>query len=332
MNPAFVDLGIVAIRWYSVFIFIALLLGGMYALNEGKKYGISEDEIINLVFWLIPFALIGARLYYVAFNWDYYSVNKLEILQVWNGGLAIHGALIAGLIYILIYTKRKKINTFRLLDIAVVALLLGQAIGRWGNFFNSEAYGPETTLAFLQSLHLPQFIIDGMFINGTYYQPTFLYESIWCLIGFALILIIKKRKYLKIGQMTGFYLVWYGIGRFFVESLRTDSLMLGNFKMAQIVSILMIISGIFLYIWAGRGSKFERLYNERKKVSFADLPQNIQQLQMKNLNQIINSSKAPATNSAPNSNNTITQSSNIPDSQQKVVEKENIDDGDAFKW
>ena len=152
MNPVLIDLGIITIKWYSVFIFFALIIGGGYVIHESKKFKISEDDVINLAFWLIPFALIGARLYYVLFNWDYYSINKMEIIEVWNGGLAIHGALIVGLLYILIYTKKKKINTLRFLDIIVVGLLIGQAIGRWGNFFNSEAYGPATTLEFYHNL------------------------------------------------------------------------------------------------------------------------------------------------------------------------------------
>ena len=329
MNPVLIDLGIITIKWYSVFIFFALIIGGGYVIHESKRFKISEDDIINLAFWLIPFALIGARLYYVFFNWEYYSINKMEIIQVWNGGLAIHGALLVGLIYILVYTKRKKINTLRLLDIIVVGLLIGQAIGRWGNFFNSEAYGPATTLEFLQNLHLPQFIIDGMYINGSYYQPTFLYESIWCIIGFILILIYRKYKYLKLGQLTSFYLVWYGIGRFLIESLRTDSLMLGNFKMAQIVSLLMIVIGILMHIWAGRGSKFANLYNEKRKVEFTDLPQNIQQLQINNLNKIINETHQNNNGQTPNIQNTPI---NTIVNNNNNKQEQPVDTGDEFKW
>ncbi len=319
MNPIFLDLGIVSIKWYAVFIFIALIVGGAYVIKESKRFGISEDDIINLAFWLIPFALVGARLYYVFFNWEYYSINKIEILEVWNGGLAIHGALLVGLLYIILYTKKKKIKTLRFLDIMVVALLIGQAIGRWGNFFNSEAYGTETTLEFLQNLHLPQFIIDGMYINGAYHQPTFLYESIWCIIGFILILIYRKYKYLKIGQLTSFYLVWYGLGRLLIEGLRTDSLMLGDFKMAQIVSILMIIIGVIMHIWAGRDSKFVNLYNEKKKVEFTDLPENIQQLQINNLNKIINETKTQ-------------QQPTTPQQPVNNQQPKPVDTGDEFKW
>ena len=130
----------------------------------------------------------------------------------------------------------------------VISLIFGQTIGRWGNFMNSEAYGPVTTLSFLESLHLPQFIIDGMYINGAYHQPTFLYESIWCFLGFMILMLLHKNKKLKLGTLTSFYLVWYGIERFFVESLRTDSLMLGSFKIAQIVSLVFVIAGIILCV------------------------------------------------------------------------------------
>lgn len=263
MNPIMLDLGFLTIRWYSFFIFLALIIGGVLAIHEAKKWNISEDFMINLAFYMIPFSIIGARLYYVAFNWEYYSQNTAEILQIWNGGLAIHGALIVGFLFLLFYSKKHKIKTTRLTDILAVSLLIGQAIGRWGNFMNGEAHGPATTLAFLKGLHLPQFIIDGMNIGGTYFQPTFLYESLWCVLGFVIILILRNRKYTKIGQPTSFYLIWYGIGRFFIETLRTDSLMFQNFKIAQIVSLGMIILGVLLFIYFGRGSKFENQYNDK---------------------------------------------------------------------
>lgn len=264
MNPIFLDLGIVQIYWYSILIFIALLVGGALALREAKKFDLSEDFMINMFFYLIPIALIGARLYFVLFHFDYYKANPMDIFKVWEGGLAIHGALIAGLLWIIFYTHKHHIPTVRVLDILVVSLLLGQAIGRWGNFLNGEAYGPETTLSFLESLHLPQFIIDGMHIGGIYYQPTFLYESLWCLIGFIIILLFRKRKYCKNGDMVAFYLVWYGIGRFVIEGLRTDSLMLGSFKVAQIVSIIMVIIGGYIFFRHFKQSKLENLYREEE--------------------------------------------------------------------
>src|SRR5574344_292673 len=261
MNSILFELGFIKIYWYSFLIFIALLIGGSMALKEGKKWGISEDFMINMFFFLIPVAILGARLYYVAFNWSYYSQNIVEIFEVWEGGLAIHGAIIAGLLFVAVYTSMNHVSFARMTDILVVSLILGQAIGRWGNFFNQEAHGPATTLEFLQKIIPFKFIIEGMNIGGTYYQPTFLYESIWCLIGFIVLLIIRRLKYIKIGQITGVYFIWYGVGRFFIESLRTDSLMFNNFKMAQIISIIMVILGIIIVVVKNRGFKLEGQYN-----------------------------------------------------------------------
>ncbi len=266
MSAIFLDLGIIKIYWYSVMILLGLLIGGTIAIREGIKWGISEDFMLNLFFYLIPFSIIGARLYYVAFNFSYYKNNIMDIFKIWEGGLAIHGSIITGLLFIFFYSKKYKANIYRLLDILVVGLLIGQALGRWGNFFNQEAYGTPTNLEFLRSLYLPSFIIKGMHINGLYYHPTFLYESLWCLLGFVLILFLRRYKYIKIGQITAFYLVWYGTGRFFIEKLRTDSLMYGDFKVAQIISLVMILSGFLLYILKWRDSKLSNLYNDMENI------------------------------------------------------------------
>ena len=267
MNSTFLDLGIVTIQWYSICILIGVLLAGWYAIYEGKKWKIPEDFTVNMIFYLVPISLIGARLYFVAFNWSDYSSNIIDIFKVWEGGLAIHGGIIAGLIFLIIYTKKYKINTFRMLDITTIGLIIGQAIGRWGNFFNQEAHGPMVSLETLSSLPIPKFIIDGMNINGVYYHPTFFYESIWCIVGFIILLIFKHRKYTKIGQTTSLYLIWYGIGRFLIESLRTDSLMLGNLKVAQLVSILMITAGIIIFIIKSKGSRFDNQYNDERNTN-----------------------------------------------------------------
>lgn len=262
MNPILLDLGVIKIYWYSAMIFLGLLIGGWLILKEAERFNISEDFIVNLFFFTIPIAVIGARLYYVLFNWDYYSVNMSEIFMIWEGGLAIHGGMLFGLLWIIFYTKKYKVNTFRILDMIVIGLIIGQAIGRWGNFFNGEAHGTVTTLEHLQSLHIPEFIINGMNIDGTYYLPTFLYESIWCLLGFIILLVIRRLKYIKIGQTTAVYLIWYGIGRFIIEGMRTDSLMIGNFRQAQIISIIMVILGIVIFILKGKGSKLDNQYNK----------------------------------------------------------------------
>lgn len=261
MNPILVDFGIFKIHWYSVMILLGAILGYIVITREALKYKISKNYIINYLFYLIIFCIIGARLYYCLFNLDFYSKNPSEIYKIWNGGLAIHGGLFFGLIWTIFYTKKYKINTLRFLDIMAPGILLAQSIGRWGNFFNGEAHGGEVTLEFLNKLHLPQFIINGMNIDGVYYHPTFLYESILCLIGFILVLLIRRKRYLKIGRLTAFYLIWYGISRFFIESLRTDSLMFNNLKVAQVVSICMIIAGVILFI-VSRAERFENNYND----------------------------------------------------------------------
>ena len=237
-------------------------IGGVIALKEAKNKNIDEEFMINLFFYIVVFGLIGARLYYCVFNLDYYMLNPIDILKIWEGGLAIHGGLIFALIVVIIYSKKYNIKTLRVLDILSVSLILGQAIGRWGNFMNGEAHGPITTLKHLQDLHIPQFIIDGMNIGGNYYMPTFLYESLLCLIGFIILYIYRKLKYTKVGGTTSLYLIIYGVIRIIIESFRTDSLMLGNIKMAQVVSIIMIISGIVLFIKTKKGSIFDNRYAE----------------------------------------------------------------------
>jgi phosphatidylglycerol:prolipoprotein diacylglycerol transferase len=263
MNAIALDLGFIQIYWYSIIIFIALFIGGSFAIYEGKKFNIVEDFMINLLFWGVPIATIGSRLYYVLFNFTYYKNNPIEIMKVWEGGLAIHGAMIAGFIWLVMYTRRYKVNTLRMLDITTVSLLLGQAIGRWGNFFNQEAHGYEVSKAFLERLYIPNFIIEGMNIYGRYYHPTFLYESLWSFLGFLILIIYKRYRYLKIGELTGIYLMWYSLGRFFIETLRTDSLMFYNFRVAQLVSVALFIIGAILFISRRRQSRFANLYNER---------------------------------------------------------------------
>lgn len=263
MNPEIFSIGNFSIRWYSVLILVGIVIGFILALREGKKFNLPEDFIFNLGFWVVVFGIIGARLYYVFFNFNLYRNNLIDIIKVWNGGLAIHGGIIAGLITLIIYSKIKKVNFLRVADIVVPSLILAQAIGRWGNFFNGEAHGPVTTLANLENLHIPSFIIDGMNIDGIYYHPTFLYESLWCILGFILIIIIRKYyKYLKSGQLTCFYMMWYSIGRFLIESLRTDSLMLGDFKVAQLVSLLMFILGFIFFVYL--------CFNKLKKDQYYD--------------------------------------------------------------
>lgn len=267
MDRVALDLGIIQIYWYSIFIFLGILIACLIIYKEAKKRNIDEDFLTNIIFYSLILGIIGARAYYVLFNLDYYLTYPVEIIQIWNGGLAIHGGILTALIFILFYCKKHKVHPLKMLDIIVVGLIIGQSIGRWGNFFNSEAYGKITTLESLQNIGLPTFIIDGMYIMGEYRQPTFLYESTLCLIGFILLLLIRKNKNLRNGQLTGFYLMWYGTIRLIIETFRTDSLMLGPLKIAQLVSLIFMIVGtcLFLYHIIKSTPKEECLYHDKVK-------------------------------------------------------------------
>jgi phosphatidylglycerol:prolipoprotein diacylglycerol transferase len=262
MNPIMFSIFGIDIRWYSVILLIAVIVGISLLIKEGKKYDYSKDFLFNLAFWVVIFGFIGARIYYVLFNYKIYINDPISILKIWEGGLAIHGGIIGGFLTLILYCHKYNASILKVTDMASISLLLGQAIGRWGNFFNSEAHGGATTLFALQNKHIPAFIIDGMYINGVYYEPTFLYESLWCLLGVIILLIIRHYKYLKLGHLTGFYLMWYSIGRFFIEYMRTDSLMFAGFKAAQLVSIALFIIGLIMVMVIGRKSHFEGLYSD----------------------------------------------------------------------
>ncbi len=249
MNRVALNFGFIKIYWYSIFILLGMITAFLIVHKEVKRQNIDEEKFLNLVFYLIVFGIIGARLYYVIFNIPYYIKNPQEIIALWNGGLAIHGGILSGLAVLIYFCKKYKFNFMKILDILVVGLIIAQAIGRWGNFFNQEAYGAATTLMTLKKLHIPEFIIKGMYINGVYYHPTFFYESIWCFLGFLIMLVIRHFNLKKEGLLTSFYLIWYGIERFFIESLRTDSLMLGSLKVAQLVSIIFIILGLVIIFY-----------------------------------------------------------------------------------
>lgn len=261
MDRYIFSIGDVNIEWYSVLIVIGAILAIIMIIREAKRYGYPKDFVFNMCFWTIIVGIIGARLYYVLFNLDLYT-NIVDVFKIWEGGLAIHGGIIFGLITCFLYCKKYKVRTVRMVDFIVPALLLAQAIGRWGNFFNGEAHGAVTSLGALQDLHIPNFIIEGMNIGGVYYHPTFLYESLWCLLGVIVILIVRRLKITKVGQPTAIYLMWYGLGRFFIETMRTDSLMLGGFKVAQIVSVIMIIVGLIVIMITGRKGRYEDLYDQ----------------------------------------------------------------------
>ncbi|MBR4231569.1 MAG: prolipoprotein diacylglyceryl transferase [Bacilli bacterium] len=267
MDPYVFEFKGISLRWYTLLILIGVLVGFRLVNKEGRRFNVNKDFLFNLCFWVIIFGIIGARLYYVVFNFSIYKNDPISILKIWEGGLAIHGALLMGFITLVFYCKKYKMPIIRITDFCVPALLFAQGIGRWGNFFNNEAHGAATSLAHLQSLPIPKFVIEGMNVSGIYYEPTFYYESILCLIGFLVIMVIRRFKYIKIGTLTSLYLMYYGIIRFFIESMRTDSLMLGGFKVAQIVSVIMFILGLANLMVISRKTKFEDLYNDLDKTN-----------------------------------------------------------------
>ena len=244
------------IYYYSLFILLGVIIGYILITREAKKLGYDKKVISDFIFYTLLIGIVGARVYYVVFNLDYYLSNPVDILKIYNGGLAIHGGVIFGLVFAFFYCKKKELNFLRILDICAPAVILAQGIGRWGNFFNGEAHGGITTLEKLKELFVPDFVIEGMKIDGVYYYPTFYFESILCIIGFIIIMLLRRYKNIKVGCQIGFYFIWYGIVRFFIESFRTDSLMLFNLKMAQIVSIIGIIIGIVLIILSRNKEKY----------------------------------------------------------------------------
>ena len=246
MNSVLFDLGFIQIKWYSFFILLGIIVGYIIVRKEAIKKRISEEDLTDIVFYGLIIGILGARIYYVIFNLKYYMNDISEIFMVWHGGLAIHGGLISTLLFLIFYTRKKKINLLLLLDIIVVGIIMSQAIGRWGNFFNSEAFGKVVSYNYLKTLHIPSFIIKGMYINGYYREPTFLYESCLSVIGFIILLTTRKVKSLKTGMLTSIYLLWYGSSRLIIESHRADSLMLGTVRVAQLISIIGIISGIII--------------------------------------------------------------------------------------
>ncbi|WP_240374428.1 prolipoprotein diacylglyceryl transferase [Bacillus piscicola] len=243
------ELGPFTVYWYGIIIGVGALLGFLIANREAQKRGMPKDIFADLLIFAIPISIICARLYYVIFRWEYYGQHPGDIIAIWEGGLAIHGGLIGAVLTAIIFARKKGVSFWKLADIAAPSIILGQAIGRWGNFMNQEAHGGPVTREFLENLQLPDFIINQMFIEGTYYHPTFLYESIWNLLGFVL-LILLRRINLRRGELFLSYVIWYSFGRFFIEGMRTDSLMIGDvLRTAQVISLVLIIGAIILWVY-----------------------------------------------------------------------------------
>ena len=269
IDPVAISIGPIKIYWYGIIIALAMLIGISLATKEAQKLGLEEDTMVDMALWAIPIGFIGARLYYVLFKWDYYIQNPSEIIAIWNGGIAIYGGLIAGGLAVYWFARRKKMTLTLLLDILAPSVLLAQSIGRWGNFINQEAHGGAVSRQFLETLYLPEFIIEQMNINGIYYHPTFLYESLWSLLGFILLIILRNQKgLLRRGEVALSYVIWYSFGRFFIEGMRTDSLWIGDImRVSQVLSLVLFISAIILLVYRRRDYPSKPFYSESLKLS-----------------------------------------------------------------
>jgi phosphatidylglycerol:prolipoprotein diacylglycerol transferase len=239
MSPIILQIGPLSIRWYGVLIMAGVILGLVLAGREAKRQDVSIELIYDLFFYMILCAVVGARLYYVIFSWDLYRNNIKEVFAFWHGGLAIHGAVMGGVASALIYARLKRLSFWQFADICAPSLILGQAIGRWGNFFNQEAFGRPTDLPwgiFIDEAHRPI-----QYLQQTHFHPTFLYESLWNFSVFLFLLWVRRKKGIIRGDVFLAYLMLYSFGRFWIEGLRTDSLMFAGFRIAQVVSLFLII-------------------------------------------------------------------------------------------
>lgn len=255
-GPILYQFGPITIRWYGLLIATAVLVGVALSQYLAKRRDVNPDLLGDLAIWLVVGAIPAARLYYVLFEWKAYANHPELIFAIWQGGIAIHGAIIGGVLAALVFARLKHVPFWQLADLVAPSLILGQAIGRWGNFFNSEAFGRPTDLPW--KLFIPSERRPLEYIDHAYFHPTFLYESLWDVMVFWLLLVLffrglQKKPQLKVGTIALVYMVTYSIGRFWVEGLRTDSLMLGPLRIAQVVSLVEIMLGllglVWLYLW-----------------------------------------------------------------------------------
>jgi phosphatidylglycerol:prolipoprotein diacylglycerol transferase len=234
MDPVAFKIFGLEIMWYGIFITSGVLIGAILAIKQGRKVGFKENDLLDVIMIGIPSAIVGARLYYVIFNLEYYRNNLKEVLNIRGGGLAIHGGLLAAFLAGIIFCRIRKAEFWKLADITAPSFVLAQGIGRWGNYVNQEAYGVETSLPW------------GILIEGSKVHPTFLYESIWNLLVFAFLIWFRQKKQTFDGQIFAYYLILYSFGRFWVEGLRTDSLYFANLRVAQITSVAFIVAGVMI--------------------------------------------------------------------------------------
>ena len=242
INPGrYLELGPLKIYYYGIIIAVGLLLAVLYGLRRSRQFGLKQDDIIDGVLWIVPVAIICARIYYCAFSWDTFKADPISVLYIWNGGIAIYGGVIGAALGVVLHCRIKKISLGATLDLVALGFLIGQSIGRWGNFFNREAFGAETE----------SFLRMGL-LNAAgeveYHHPTFLYESVWNAAGFVLLhFLSKKRKY--DGQVALGYVAWYGLGRTFIEGLRTDSLYWGPFRVSQLLGAVSCAAAVGVLLW-----------------------------------------------------------------------------------
>ena len=240
--PRTLSIGPLSAYYYGLIIAVGLILAVMYACRRSKEFGLKEDDILDGVLWVTPFAICCARAYYVAFSWEDYAADPISALYIWEGGIAIYGGVIGAIIGMWAICRYKKIKLTTVLDLILMVFLLGQAIGRWGNFMNREAFGAATD----------SFFRMGLFNEKTqlweYYHPTFLYESVWNLTGFLLLAsLASRRKY--DGQIALGYAAWYGLGRSIIEGLRVDSLWWGPFRVSQVLAAVTCVTAVSILIW-----------------------------------------------------------------------------------
>ena len=240
--PSVLELGPLTIHLYGLIIACGLLAAVAYGMRRATQFGLNDDLIVDGVLWVTPFAIICARIYYVAFSWSDYASNPISVLYIWEGGIAIYGGVIGAIIGMAVISKVKKLKFTAVLDLIMMAFLIGQSIGRWGNFMNREAFGAATD----------SFFRMGLFNVRTnaweYYHPTFLYESLWNAIGFVILaLLCSKRKY--DGQVALGYAAWYGLGRSLIEGLRVDSLWWGPFRVSQVLAAVTCVTAVSVLIW-----------------------------------------------------------------------------------
>ena len=240
--PRTLSLGPLSIHLYGLMIALGLILAVVYSCRRSKEFGVKEDDLLDGVLWVTPFAILCARAYYCVFAWEEYAANPISVLYIWNGGLAIYGGVIGAILGVIVFCKIKKLKIATILDMVLIGFLIGQSIGRWGNFFNREAFGAETDSFFRMGL-----LNDRTGVT-TYYHPTFLYESVWNAAGFVLLhFVSKKRKY--DGQVALLYAAWYGLGRCLIEGLRVDSLWWGPFRVSQLLAGVSCVAAVAILLW-----------------------------------------------------------------------------------